>query len=116
MESDKKDSKFEIKILAGTVALTPVLLFVTMISMGGGHGTYVLGKLIYPLTMIIAAIKHQITDFAMWLGICQVPIYGLILILGKRLNRLNGTAIFLVVLHLILILFAMKMSQGSSWK
>ena len=111
MKTKNKEPVSELKLIAGTIALTPVLLFFTMITMGGGHGTYIFGKLLYPISMIISGLHHQITDLAFWIGIIQIPIYGLILIVARRLNRLKRSVILLTIFHLVMFVVSISIAK-----
>ena len=63
-----------------TIFITLILLVIVVFSMGGGHGTFLLAKVIYPITMIIAILtKNGIRVFPTILAVVQIPIYALIL-------------------------------------
>ena len=70
---------FEMKIVLKFIT-TILFLLLTIFSVGGGHESYLLAKLIYPYTMLIANCKNEIGIPGIILAIVQIPIYALILI------------------------------------
>lgn len=100
------------QILKWTSILTLVLLIVTVFTMGGGHGTYFFGKLFYPISMIIAGLNDKITEFAIWMAILQIPIYGVILYLirDKTWNSIGIGILFLI--HILLFVSAWNFASG----
>lgn len=88
-----------------TAIFTPFLLIVSIIFMGGGHGTYFFAKMFYPLAMIISGMEGKITDIAMWIALLQIPVYGLLMFLVRNKSwKIYGFGI--LVIHLILFLIA----------
>lgn len=99
------------EILFWTFLATPTLLVISIFFMGGGHGTYLFGKLFYPIPMIISGINNRITDLASFIAIIQMPIYGLIIFYYRKTKwKLIGTGI--IFIHLILWLVAMVVANG----
>jgi hypothetical protein len=67
--------------LGTTILITFILLIVVVFSIGGGHGTYLPAKVVYPFTMLIAILtKNGIGIFPIIIAIIQILIYSLILI------------------------------------
>lgn len=58
-----------------SILITIALLVATIFFAGGGHGTYLPAKVIYPYTMIIASFKKEVGVFGMMLAVAQVPVY-----------------------------------------
>ena len=64
-----------------TILITFILLVIVVFTMGGGHGTYLPAKVVYPFTMLIAILtKNGIGIIPTIIAIIQIPIYALILI------------------------------------
>lgn len=64
-----------------TILITFILLVIVVFAMGGGHGTYLPAKVVYPFTMLIAILtKNGIGIFPIIIAIIQILIYSLILI------------------------------------
>jgi cytochrome b561 len=72
-----------------------------MLFMGGGHGTYLFGKLFFPIPMIIAGINDRITDLAFYLAIIQIPIYGLLIFYFRKSNW-KLVSKYIILIHIIL--------------
>ena len=103
LDKNKFTSLF-IKIIIVTV----ILLMTTIISIGGGHGTYVLAKSIYPITMIITLLtKNGIETIPIIIAILQVPIYSIIVIKKPKWK------FYLISIHLILAIIALNLSTES---
>ena len=90
-----------IKILTITV----LLLFLTIFFAGGGHGTYLPAKLIYPFTMLSA--KSEIGTVGLILAILQIPIYALIL------EKKPKWKYYLIGVHLLAIIFCFSIKNSS---
>lgn len=65
-------------ILITLVATIFLFMFVT-ISMGGGHGTFMIAKLVYPYSMSIVLLENKISAIPIILTVIQIPVYGIIL-------------------------------------
>lgn len=69
------NSEFKIAI---TIVITFILLLIVILAMGGGHGTYVPAKVVYPYSMLISIlINNEIGTLSIIIAIIQVPIYSL---------------------------------------
>ena len=61
------------------IIIVSILLFIfTVLSTGAGHGTFLIAKVIYPYTMIIAQLHNIIEVPEIVLAIFQIPIYAYI--------------------------------------
>ena len=84
--------------------ITLFLLLVVVLSMGGGHGTYLLAKIIYPLTMIIAILtKSGIGIFSSIIAIIQIPVYSLVILKKPKWKLL------LFGIHIILVIICLNL-------
>lgn len=61
-----------------TVIVSIVLFIFTVLTTGAGHGTFLIVKIVYPYTMIIAQIQNIIEIPGILLAIFQIPIYAYI--------------------------------------
>ena len=84
-----------------TSFITIILLMIVVISMGGGHGTYLPAKVVYPISMIISILsKNGIGTFAIIIAIAQIPVYALIL------NKKPKWIFYIIGIHIVLAWFA----------
>ena len=90
-----------------TIIITFLLLFMTIILAGGGHGTYIPAKLLYPFTMLIAEFKNEIGIFGIILAIIQIPTYALIL------NKRPNWKYYLLGIHCIAVIIGLNINNGS---
>lgn len=91
-------------ILNWTLLWTPLLLLFTFFTIVN-NGYYIIGIVIYPISMIISSLNNQITSFAIWIAIFQIPLYGLILYLFRKRNKTTILQL-LIFIHCILVLTA----------
>lgn len=82
------------------------LIFVILM-MGGGHGTFLPAKLIYPYSMIISIINNQIGVLAMILAVIQIPLYSIFI------NKKSKDIFVLVVIHIVAIIICFNIPAGS---
>lgn len=68
------------KTVVKTFIITFLCLLVTIIFAGGGHGTYIPAKIIFPFTMLLANLNREINLIGFTLALIQIPIYSQILI------------------------------------
>jgi len=67
------------KIEGKILIITVLCLLVTIIFAGGGHGTYIPAKIIFPFTMILVNLNNEISVVGFIIAIIQIPFYGAIL-------------------------------------
>lgn len=87
--------------------ITVLLLVLTVFFAGGGHGTYLPAKLIYPFTMIIAEFKNEIGIFGIILAVFQIPVYALII------KRKPKWKYYIAGIHFIAVLIALSINRGA---
>jgi len=64
--------------IATGIAITPIAIAFAAESGGGGHGDYLLAKLLYPYTMLLTRVADDtITYPLIGLAFLQFPLYGL---------------------------------------
>jgi hypothetical protein len=66
-------------IAAKTLIITFLCLLVTIMFAGGGHGTYIPAKIIFPFTMLLANLNNEIGLIGLIIALIQIPIYSRIL-------------------------------------
>jgi len=73
--------------------------------MSGGHGTYLLAKVIYPFTMLIAILtKSGIGIFPTIIAIAQIPIYALIL------TKKPKWKFYVIGIHIVLAIICLNLT------
>jgi hypothetical protein len=80
------------------IILTLALLIITIFSVGGGHGTFVIAKIIFPFSMLLAYVFNKIGIISMLLAILQIPIYSYL-----YKSKPNGKY-FIIGLHILAII------------
>ncbi|WP_431122379.1 hypothetical protein [Flagellimonas flava] len=87
-----------------TSLITLLVLVIVLATIGGGHGTFLVAKLIYPCSMIIAVSNDQIGIAGIILAILQIPIY--VMIISKR----PKLAYQIFGIHMVAIIIVLNMS------
>lgn len=90
--------KFWIPLIASLI-VTPVALLLGVGSAGAGHGDYRLAMLLFPYTLLSAALFDSITPLFILLAIIQFPLYGVALGYANEKGRLVPVAILLCLAH-----------------
>ena len=90
-----------------TILITVLLLLLTIFFAGGGHGSYLPAKLIYPFTMIIAEFKNEIGIVGMILAIAQIPTYALVL------NKKSNWKYYILGIHCIAVIIGLNINNGT---
>ena len=68
-----------VALVLGFCLLTPVLAMFTVVVAGGGHGSYMPAKILFPYSMAATAFTREITTPLMVAALVQYPVYGGIL-------------------------------------
>ena len=85
--------------IAKTLIITFLCLLVTIIFAGGGHGTYIPAKIIFPFTMLLAKLNNEINFIGFILALIQIPIDSRILMNKPKWKYLLiGIHLFAVIL------------------
>jgi hypothetical protein len=79
--------------------LTPIMLFLGLISAGAGHGDYFLAKILFPYTLLSTAAFDSIEPPFMFLALIQYPAYGVVIGLANVRRKLILSGAALAVLH-----------------
>lgn len=87
-------------ILTGSL-LGGIALIIALDYAGGGHGTYVPAKILFPYTMYLAlAVVGRITFPLLLLAIIEFPVYGVAVAFAAKRGRLLVTLVSVLVLHM----------------
>lgn len=89
--------------IVSVILATFIILIIVIFLMGGGHGTYLPAKLIFPYAMIIALINNKIGVFAIILAIVQIPIYSILIKKSLRWKFL------ILVVHIVIAIICLYM-------
>ncbi len=94
---------FTIPVLVSLV-VTPLFLFAAAVTTGGGHGSYVLAKILFPFTMLSTVFFGSIVAPFIAIAILQFPIYGLLLGRANVKGEITRWGTGLLVIHLLVVL------------
>ena len=96
------------KPLIGTligITFTPIALALAFVSTGAGHGNYILAKILYPFSALIMLqvndprARNELFFPALFVALCQFPIYGLIIGIPRTWERNVVLALFVFAGH-----------------
>ena len=94
-----------------SIFLTPILLFIAFLFMGGGHGTYKPAILFFPYGMLIVQFFNKINFFSIFISTFQYLIYGLIIdyyVVNKSKKLLIGVILGHIFLSILLLNIMVK--------
>jgi hypothetical protein len=94
------------------VVITPVLLYIALLPMGSGRGTYHAAKALFPWTVISIVVIKDITTPLIVLGIVQYPIYGIIIDWARAKGRFRPAVLTLAAVHFSAALLAFAIAHG----
>jgi hypothetical protein len=82
------------------LGLTPVFLLVGFLSAGGGHGDYVLARILFPFAVLLMIVgRGSLYVLVILATIAQYPAYGLILSWAARRSRFSWAALAVGTAH-----------------
>ena len=88
-----------------TFLATIIILVIVVLSTGAGHGTFLLAKIVYPITMSIAILtRSPIGILPIIIAITQIPFYALIL------NKKPKWKYYLIGIHIILAIVCLNLT------
>ena len=89
--------------------LTPFLIYFSIMLIGGGHGTPVPLMSFFPSFFLFDAYSDD-GGLTLWILIplLQLPIYGLIIDLSKRISKQFLTTGLILIFHFVLIFIVTK--------
>ena len=82
-----------------SLIVTSLALLLGVGSAGAGHGDYRLAMILFPYTLLSAAIFVSITTPFIILAIMQFPLYGIALGHANEKGRISLMSILLCVVH-----------------
>jgi hypothetical protein len=92
---------------------TPLFAIITIVTLGGGHGTPIPTVLLYPVVFVFNAFQQE---FLVWIILLfQFPSYGLTIDLGTWKSKFRYVAIGLVLL-LHATMMAIVINNEEFWK
>ena len=86
--------------------LTPVMLFLGLMSAGAGHGDYFLAKILFPYTLLSTGVFGHIESSFMWLAGLQYPFYGVLMGVANIRRKLTFAGGVLAVVHALAVVGA----------
>ncbi|NOS93535.1 MAG: hypothetical protein HOP30_16570 [Cyclobacteriaceae bacterium] len=93
---------------------TPLIMIISIVTLGGGHGTPLPTLLCYPVSFLLRVFSSGGGPWVWALLLGQFPLYGLILDLGEYKSKQSLFAWLLAIQHIVLILIAS--SDADFWK
>lgn len=98
-----RDSRILLGILGGA-AVGAASLFIAWDSAGGGHGTYISARCLFPYTMYFAmTINDRITAPLIVLALLQFPAHGFAIGLAASRGRTKAVLASIIILHTVAI-------------
>jgi len=89
------------------IIITILVLVITIFSVGAGHGTYIIAKVVFPYTMIIAQLRNNIEIPGILIAIFQIPIYAYIA------NKKSKWTYVLIALHCLAIIACFTLNSSN---
>jgi hypothetical protein len=93
--------------IAKILIITFLCLLVTIFFAGGGHGTYIPAKIIFPFTMLLANLINEINFIGFILALIQIPFYSWILMNKPKWKYL------MIGIHLFAVILCFYFNNGS---
>ena len=103
--SSMKSLRFFVPFLIFFV-LTPIMLFLGLMSAGAGHGDYFLAKVLFPYTLLSTAVFDHIASPFIWVAGVQYPVYGLLMGLANIPRKLTLAGGVLAFVHALAVVGA----------
>jgi hypothetical protein len=82
-----------------SLIVTPIFLYLGIVSGGAGHGNYLLAKILFPFTMLSTRAFGSIIAPFIILAIIQFPLYGFILGAANVRRRFVPYALAVLLAH-----------------
>ena len=84
------------------ILITFLILTFVVLAMGGGHGTFLPAKLIYPYSMIITLMNNQIGILSIIIAIIQIPLYSI------AINKKSKWTFLILGIHIVSTIISMN--------
>lgn len=99
-----KQMSFIVKIILSLI-VTIICLGIVVFFAGGGHGTFIPMKLLFPYSMIIGIANENINWVAIVISIIQFPIYIF------TLHKKSKWKLIVPILHILAIIIVFNLSD-----
>jgi hypothetical protein len=85
--------------------LTPLAILIGLWSAGAGHGDYVWARIVYPVPSLAIRllVPELVADVSLAVGLFQFVLYGFVLDLASRSNRILVAALLVAAVHFALV-------------
>lgn len=92
-----------------SLILTPIALLLGYISVGAGHGDYVIATILFPYSILFILIQTpEVLDAFIFIPtVLQFPFYGVLIALGKLKDKLSLVSLALLLLHTISVILGL---------
>ena len=98
MATSDRAKRLLIPVSVGVV-LSVILGLVSLLTMAGGHGTYVPAALFFPAPLLLSIAVNAISKPALFVAAAQWPLYGAVVGLSARRGHTRVAIICLTVVH-----------------
>ena len=99
-ENDKAKLRNKYKFIYYSILATPILFIFALATGGAGHGTRFFMAIIYPYTILESLISRESAVlYSGFLLILQYPIYGTILTIAERKQKLKKITYVILITH-----------------
>lgn len=96
-----------IGLISGLI-VTPFAMLMAIYSSGGGHGDYLLARILYPIPMLITRVTHNYISYvSIALAIAQYPAFGWLADRTAANPRWLRVLAAVVVAHAIALIFCL---------
>jgi hypothetical protein len=95
-----------------TVIVTGVALYVAWISAAEGHGNFIWARILFPYAcacMSMRALQFLVIPFSL----LQFPVYGFLVLLGRKSGQLLAAAASIMVLHIVVAVLTFTLLRDS---
>jgi hypothetical protein len=90
-----------IVVFAGMMLLGIIAIYLTMGLAGGGHGSYLAAKLLFPYTMLLALPEGPIPVGAQAVAVLQFPADGVAVAANSAAGRASRVIAAIAVVHAV---------------
>lgn len=106
---------YTFKWFTRSVLLTPIILIVAMILMGGGHGWYEPAIVLLPLGFTTILLTDSLNVASFILAALQFPLYGLMIDIALNKKELKWAVLAIAASHTA-IAVSILMFRDDTWR
>jgi len=88
-----------------SISFTVFLMFFGVFFAGGGHGTYLPLKIMFPYSMIIANYICEINSIAILIAFVQIPVYTLLICNNSKWKY------YIITFHIVAVIFVLNLKN-----